>query len=75
MEEPLEYDKVAQASLNGIYVKAQELDRGHAGEPAPDALPPGVAHPADAEAHASTHASDGADAETSASIAQTHASG
>ena len=60
------YDKVTQASLNGIYVKAQELDRGHNVVPAKSSLPPGVAPGAqvrvsDAQAHASdaqTHASD-----------------
>ena len=67
-EEEPEYDKVTEASLNGIYVKAQELDRGHNEGPAPDLLPPG-ATAADADAHASTHASD---AEAHAS---THASG
>ena len=63
-------DKVSHASLNGIYVKAQELDRGHNDEPAPLYLPPGAtAYASDAETHASdwadaeTHASDWADAE------------
>ncbi len=53
------YDKVTQASLNGIYVKAQELDRGHNAVPAKTALPPGVT--SDAQTHASdaqTHASE-----------------
>ena len=36
----LEYDKVTQASLNGLYVKAQELDRNHNREAAPETLPP-----------------------------------
>ena len=63
-----EYDKVTQASLNGIYVKAQELDRGHNAVAAPTAAPPGVE--ADASTHASTHASE-SDAATHAS---THAS-
>lgn len=77
-------DKVSHASLNGIYVKAQELDRGHNTEAAPESAPPGVTH--DASTHASayesdaqTHASDYADAETHASThasdAQTHVSG
>ena len=65
-EEEPEYDKVAQASMNGIYVKAQELDRGHNAADAPSAIPPGAL--TDVETHASTHASDG---ETHAS---THAS-
>lgn len=55
-------DKVSHASLNGIYVKAQELDRGHNDEPAPPVVPPGDT--VDASSHATTHASD----------AQTHAS-
>ena len=67
--EEIEYDKVTQASLNGIYVKAQEMDRGHNDVPAPSFLPPGAVadvethastHASDAETHASTHASDGA---------------
>ena len=62
------YDKVTQASLNSLYVKAQELDRGHNEKAAPAMRPPGMA--ADAEAHASTHASD---AETHASVAAVHA--
>lgn len=62
-----EYDKVTQASLNGIYVKAQELDRGHNSQDAPMASPAGRAvsdeadarsHASDAQSHASTHASD-----------------
>ena len=64
-----DYDKVAQASLNGIYVKAQELDRGHNVEAAPSARPPGAI--ADEGTHASTHASD---SESHASDAQSHAS-
>ena len=56
-------DKVTHASLNSIYVKAQELDRGHNDEPPPPFVPPGAF--VDALSHASTHASD----------AQTHASG
>ncbi len=75
-------DKVSHASLNGIYVKAQELDRGHNEYDAPAALPPGFS--ADEGSHASTHASDGVvDAESHASArepdhaafdAETHAS-
>lgn len=70
------YDKVTQASLNGIYVKAQELDRGQGGPDAPDARPPGAvgdasAHASDAGSHASTHASD---SETHASDSESRAS-
>ena len=80
-------DKVSHASLNGIYVKAQELDRGHNDADAPAYAPPGAvggdaqSHASDANTHASTHASDAAahasDAETHASNldVQTHASG
>ena len=53
------YDKVTQASLNGIYVEAQELDRGHNAVPTKSVLPPGVT--SDAQTHASdaqTHASE-----------------
>ncbi|MBQ9000797.1 MAG: hypothetical protein IJ087_02970 [Eggerthellaceae bacterium] len=64
--EEAEYDKVTQASMNGIYVKAKEMDRGHNATLAPTYHPPGAG--ADVETHASTHASD---AETHAS---THAS-
>ncbi len=80
-EEPV-YDKVTQASMNGIYVKAQELDRGHNTVSAPSAAPPGAGADAsthapssdgsayalgeDASTHASTHASD-SDASTHAS--------
>ena len=69
-----DYDKVTQASLNGIYVKAQELDRGHNDADAPAARPAGSAafdapndsshafdtqsHASDSESHASTHVSD-----------------
>ncbi len=72
------YDAVTQASLNGIYVKAQELDRGHNVQAAPGFMPPGCVADAvssasswDAKADASswdfeTHASMG-DAETHAS--------
>ena len=73
------YDRVTQASMNGIYVKARELDRGQGEYTAPAAVPPGViaggvgVAPGDAVAHASdmpdamAHASDGsprADEET-----------
>ena len=76
-------DKVSHASLNGIYVKAQELDRGHNDAYAPPGAVGGDAqsHASDANTHASTHASDAAahasDAETHASNldVQTHASG
>ena len=79
-------DKVSHASLNGIYVKAQELDRGHNDADAPAYAPPGAvggdaqSHASDANTHESTHASDAAahasDAETHASNldVQTHAS-
>lgn len=66
-----EYDKVTEASLNGIYVKARELDRGDNWWSAPDTLPPGAI--GDAESHASTHASGKADAETCASGARSGA--
>ena len=52
----MSYDKVTQASMNSLYVKAKELDRGHNEWAAPGYLPPGVG--ADLETHASTHASD-----------------
>ncbi len=66
-------DKVSHASLNSIYVKAQELDRGHNGEPAPSRIPPGEA--VDATSHSTTHVSDAqTHATTHASDAQTHAS-
>jgi len=70
-------DKVSHASLNGIYVKAQELDRGHNDVEAPAFAPPGAvggdnqSHASDASSHASSHASDAA---THASDAETHAS-
>ena len=57
-----EVDKVSHASLNGIYVKAQELDRGHNEHDAPKYAPAGMSF--DVEAHASTHASDAADVES-----------
>ena len=65
------YDRVTQASMNGIYVKAHELDRGNGGRPDPAVVSPGVAARGagavawDAVTHASkvadavTHASDG----------------
>ena len=80
-------DKVSHASLNGIYIKAQELDRGHNDVEAPAFAPPGAvggdnqSHASDASSHASSHVSDAAahasDAETHASNldVQTHASG
>ena len=64
MDEGLQADAVSHASLNGIYVKAQELDRGHNVCDAPAFAPPGnvaadeSAHASDASTHASTHASD-----------------
>lgn len=79
-------DKVSHASLNGIYIKAQELDRGHNEFDVPACAPPGAvgedaqSHASDASTHASACASDVAahasDAETHASSqdAQTHAS-
>jgi len=79
-----DYDKVTQASLNGIYVKAQELDRGHNDADAPAARPAGSAafdapndssHAFDTQSHASTHASDSeSHASTHASDSETHAS-
>ena len=80
MSEEPQADKVSHASLNGIYVKAQELDRGHNEQAAPLAVPPGgvsadvMSHASDAFTHASdatTHVSDGS---THASDADTHAS-
>ena len=78
------YDKVTQASLNGIYVKAQELDRGHNDADAPTALPAGSAashaqpsngRAPDVQSHASTHASDSeTHASTHASDSEPHAS-
>ena len=79
-------DKVSHASLNGMYVKAQERDRWHNDVEAPAFAPPGAvggdiqSHASDASSHASPHASDAAahasDAETHASNSdvQTHAS-
>ena len=74
-----DYDKVTQASLNGIYVKARELDRGHNDNPAPHTLPPGMladawAGASDAQSHASDAESHASDAESHASDAQSHAS-
>ena len=87
MSEGPQADKVSHASLNGIYVKAQELDRGHNEQAAPLAVPPGgvsadvMSHASDASTPASdttTHASDGSahasDADTHASDGSTHAS-
>ena len=67
-------DSVSHASLNGLYVKAKELDRGHNEHDAPAFEPAGQSsdatssasahggyvesHASDAETHASTHASD-----------------
>ena len=73
MAEQPEYDKVTQASMNGIYVKAQELDRGHNEFDAPALRSPGSTvdartHASDAESHASSHATD------SQTHASTHAS-
>ena len=74
-------DNVSHASLNGIYVKAQELDRGHNAEAAPEFMPPGSGIVQDSRSHASSHASDAhshaSDIEShasDASDAQTHAS-
>ena len=56
------YDRVTQASMNSLYVKAQELDRGHNEKDAPSMAPPGFAglagQSADAESHASAVAPD-----------------
>ncbi|MBQ9043949.1 MAG: hypothetical protein IJ111_14190 [Eggerthellaceae bacterium] len=68
-----EFDKVSHASLNGIYVKAQELDRGHNTEAAPSFAPAGLAQ-ADEATHATTHASDAQSHPSDASDAGTHAS-
>ena len=69
-------DRVSHASLNGIYVKAQELDRGQNERNAPSFAPPGTAfdtstHASNHASDAQTHASDHVDVETHAS---THAS-
>ena len=87
MSEEPQADKVSHASLNGIYVKAQELDRGHNEQAAPFAAPPGgvsadvMSHASDASTHASdatTHASGGSvsisDAASHVSDESTHAS-
>lgn len=79
MDEGLQADAVSHASLNGIYVKAQELDRGHNVCDAPAFAPPGnvaadeSAHASDASTHASTHASD-ASTHASNADAPAHAS-
>lgn len=86
-EEQPEYDRVTQASLNGIYVKAQKLDRGHNVGKAPVAHMPGMHNTdcgADDWTHASTHDAAAptdacgpdkwAHASTHASDASTHAS-
>ena len=77
-------DKVSHASLNGIYVKAQELDRGHNRFAAPSFAPPGglvsdvQGRASDASSHASTHASDAqahaSDSTVNAADVETHAS-
>ena len=59
-------DNVSHASLNGIYVKAQELDRGHNRFAAPSFAPPGDAN-VDALSNASDVVSHASDAETHAS--------
>ena len=60
------YDRVTQASMNAIYVKARELDRGQGGRPAPVAVPPGVAKGGAMPAawDAVTRATEASDAET-----------
>ena len=68
-----QFDKVSHASLNGIYVKAQELDRGHNEVDAPSFAPPGAVR-ADTSSHASTHASDAQTRASDVPDAQTHAS-
>ena len=68
-------DKVSHASLNGIYVKAQEMDRGHNAQPAPSFAPPGDARTAASAADAQAHASNAGNANDAASAdAQSHAS-
>lgn len=64
-----QYDKVTQASMNVLYVKARELDRGQNEREAPLVFAPGVV--SDCETHASTRPSD---VETHASDAESHAS-
>ena len=71
MERAEEYDKITHASLNGIYVKARELDRDHNTQAPPAVLPPGGRGRRPDDADCATHASD---ARTHASDAQTHAS-
>ncbi|MBQ9001561.1 MAG: hypothetical protein IJ087_06890 [Eggerthellaceae bacterium] len=73
-------DSVSHASLNGIYVKARELDRGHNDYEAPAFAPAGqtgdeVTHASDAESHASAHVGDvETHASTHAGDAESHAS-
>lgn len=72
-----DYDKVTQASMNGIYVKAQELDRGHNEQAAPSMRPAGcalggpdaVTGASDATTHATEGAGGSADARSHASSA------
>jgi len=70
-------DSISHASLSGLYVKAQELDRGHNDHDAPAFAPAGQA--GDAPVHAESHASDAeshaSDAESHASDAESHATG
>jgi len=63
-------DSTSHASLNGLYVKAQELDRGHAAPPPASAAPGASA--GRPQSHASSHASTGANTVTGS--ASTHAS-
>ena len=65
-----EADAVSHASLNGVYIKAQELDRGQNEGGAPQSAPPGAVLPDD-----TSHASPRAEGATSHAIdAQAHAS-
>lgn len=57
-------DRATQASMNGIYVKAREFDRGNGERPDPIVVPPGAAASSAETAawDAVTHASKVADA-------------
>lgn len=69
-------DSVSHASLNGLYVKAKELDRGHNEHDAPAFEPAGQS--SDTTSSASVHGgyveSRAGDTESHASDAETHAS-
>ena len=74
-----EYDKVTQASMNSLYVKAQQLDRGHNERDAPPVCSPGrgiadAIHMPDAMAYASDAGAYAPDATTHASDAKSRVS-